>query len=211
VREGAGSISGAQIKLRMEDSPNIIASAVADAEGNYIITLLPEKETDYVLEITKPSYLLNSIALLHTDQPGFRKSTSEVAATENVLQIHTSLTPVVVEAEQVLGGIYFDFNKTTLLPEHAIVLDKLYAFLKENPGIRLQISGHTDNINSPAINKTISHQRAQAVINYLTQKGISPHRLIASGYGDTQPVTINSRAINGQDVNRRVEMKILSK
>jgi outer membrane protein OmpA-like peptidoglycan-associated protein len=129
----------------------------------------------------------------------------------NSVDANTRLTEIKVGARQVLGGVYFEFNSARLLQESSIALDKLYQFLRENTSITMEVSGHTDNIGSPEVNKAISRQRAQAVVNYLVKKGIARRRLVAEGYGETQPIASNESALNGRDVNRRVEVTILSK
>jgi outer membrane protein OmpA-like peptidoglycan-associated protein len=57
----------------------------------------------------------------------------------------------------------------------------------------------------------MSLRRAQSVVNYIIQRGIPRRRVVAAGYGETEPITSNESALNGRDVNRRVEVKILSK
>jgi outer membrane protein OmpA-like peptidoglycan-associated protein len=76
--------------------------------------------------------------------------------------------------------------------------------------LNIEISGHTDNIGSAAYNKTLSEDRAKAVVNYLTKKGISADRLTYKGYGFDQPVAPNNTE-EGRQQNRRTEFKVLKK
>jgi outer membrane protein OmpA-like peptidoglycan-associated protein len=110
-----------------------------------------------------------------------------------------------------LGGVYFEFNSANLLPESNFVLDRLHEFLRQNPRIVMEIGGHTDNLGPSYVNKFLSQKRAQSVVNYLVQKGIPKNRLTSFGYGEAQPITTNDRELNGRDVNRRVEIKILKR
>ncbi len=108
-----------------------------------------------------------------------------------------------------LQGIKFDFNKATIKPESAPVLDEAAAMLENNPDIKVEIQGHTDNVGSRTYNLRLSQARAQAVVDYLVAKqGISTARLSARGYGFSMPVASNA-TVDGRAQNRRVEFVIV--
>ncbi len=88
-------------------------------------------------------------------------------------------------------------------------LDKLVQLLLENPSLKIEISGHTDNVGKPADNLTLSNNRAKAVVTYLLSKNIPVARLVAKGYGETKPVADN-KTEEGKALNRRTEMKVIS-
>jgi outer membrane protein OmpA-like peptidoglycan-associated protein len=77
----------------------------------------------------------------------------------------------------------------------------------ENPAYLLDINGHTDNVGDSNKNKTLSQNRANAVMNYLVSKGVASNRLKATGFGDTMPVGDN-KTTAGKAKNRRVEFKV---
>jgi outer membrane protein OmpA-like peptidoglycan-associated protein len=81
--------------------------------------------------------------------------------------------------------------------------------LKENPSLKIQINGHTDNVGKPSDNLKLSNNRANAVIQYLIGKGIDAKRLSSKGWGETQPLADNSNE-NGRAQNRRTEMKVVN-
>ena len=212
VSDAGGIIEGAQVIIRSEESRETLLSTTTDGEGRYNFRFIPGKSQDYVVEVYKEGYLLNSIAVLYNEKLDFRGNELELKSTMvNSVDADTRLTEIKIGARQVLGGVYFEFNSAKLLQESSIALDKLYQFLKENASVTMEVSGHTDNIGSPEVNKYISRQRAQSVVNYLVKKGIAKRRLVAEGYGETQPIASNESALNGRDVNRRVEVTILSK
>jgi outer membrane protein OmpA-like peptidoglycan-associated protein len=108
-----------------------------------------------------------------------------------------------------LKGIYFESGKATLRPESYAVLQDAAKILTDNPKIKVEIQGHTDNIGSEAFNQTLSEKRAYAVIDYLVKTlGIAPERLVAKGYGDTKPIASNETQ-EGRALNRRVDFVIL--
>jgi outer membrane protein OmpA-like peptidoglycan-associated protein len=72
----------------------------------------------------------------------------------------------------------------------------------------LEIAGHTDSVGDAAVNQKLSQRRADAVRKYLVQSGVSPARLKATGYGETQPVADNNSK-SGRKLNRRIEFRVL--
>src|SRR5438552_3908640 len=86
------------------------------------------------------------------------------------------------------------------------ILDIVAASLVANPDIKIEIAGHTDNTGSAATNTRLSQARAEAVRAYLASKGVAPDRMIAKGYGPTQPVAPNTTPA-GRAQNRRVELR----
>ncbi len=80
--------------------------------------------------------------------------------------------------------------------------------MQENPQVRGEISGHTDNVGDKKSNQELSLKRAKSVYEYLLQKGVEPNRLTFRGYGDSQPAAPNDTEENRQK-NRRIEFKFL--
>lgn len=109
-----------------------------------------------------------------------------------------------------LDNVLFDFDKAILKPFSKKELRKLAELLKKNRSLKIQISGHTDNIGTLKDNMDLSLRRVQAVIDFLTTEGIKTVRLVAKGWGETQPVTSNNTAM-GRALNRRVEFRVLTK
>src|SRR5690606_19724 len=90
-----------------------------------------------------------------------------------------------------------------------IELDKLSSLLSSNPNIKVEISGHTDNVGEKEYNLNLSKERAKSVYNYLVKKGINTDRLTYISHGDTKPVADNNTE-EGRAENRRTEYRILS-
>jgi OmpA-OmpF porin, OOP family len=102
-------------------------------------------------------------------------------------------------------GIHFDTGKAVIQPDSAPVLAEIAKLLQQNPDLKLRIEGHTDNQGAAAANQSLSEKRAQAVVAWLTAKGINASRLSAKGFGATQPVADNATD-DGRAQNRRVEL-----
>ena len=105
-------------------------------------------------------------------------------------------------------NVNFETGKWDLLPPALPELDGLAAFLKENPKVKVEIGGHTDDVGNDAYNQLLSQNRAESVANYMISKGIAPVRLTHKGYGETQPIAPNTSAA-GRLQNRRVECKVM--
>lgn len=106
------------------------------------------------------------------------------------------------------SGILFATNSSTLNTESRASLDKFAESLLNNPDTDVKIYGHTDSTGNDQINNPLSQRRAESVYNYLVSKGVSGSRMIAQGFGSTQPVADNS-TVEGRTQNRRVEIYIL--
>lgn len=130
------------------------------------------------------------------------------------------LTPISVEDEFTLKGIYYDLNKADIRTESEPVLDSLITLLNKYPKIVIEIGSHTDCRSSKEYNQTLSQKRAESVVDYLVSKGVNVNRLEAKGYGETR--LVNDCECEGTEVkrncteeehqqNRRTTFRIISK
>ena len=103
------------------------------------------------------------------------------------------------------GDMLFDTGGSTLKPGAQLLLDKLAAYLAQNPETRAIIEGHTDNVGSDAMNQGLSERRAAAVAAALQMRGIGIDRLEITGFGESYPVATNDTSA-GREQNRRVEV-----
>jgi len=134
-------------------------------------------------------------------------------ALERVRQLEKQLTEL--QAKQTdrglvltLGDVLFETGKATLLGGAMRNLDKLAQFLKDNPKKQILIEGHTDSVGSESFNMELSRNRAAAVRNALSNRGIAMSRMETEGFGKSRPVSSNDTAA-GRQQNRRVEIIIL--
>ncbi len=108
----------------------------------------------------------------------------------------------------VLIGVNFNLNSAKLKTESYPVLLYAIEILKNNPDMKVQVSGYTDNTGSEKYNLKLSQRRAETVMNYLVDHGISQDRLTAKGFGEADPIATNKTS-DGRGANRRIEFKIL--
>ncbi len=107
----------------------------------------------------------------------------------------------------VLENIFFEFDKSILLPQSYAELHNLINLLNKKPNMKIELSGHTDNKGKDKYNMELSLNRAKAVYDYLILAGVDKKRLKYKGYGAKQPIADN-KTEEGRAKNRRVEFKI---
>jgi len=194
----AEKIQLAKIEVIDLELSQVIATGLADTAGAYKIKI--PKKKDYGVEVTAKDYLFFvEIAYL-----------SQKQVFDSKVQANFQLDKIDVGAKMVLNNIFFETNKATIKPESEGELELLANLLIENPTIRLEISGHTDNVGSYRANQKLSEARAKSVVEYLVAKGVGSSRLEYKGYAFNQPVADNNTA-EGRAQNRRVEFKVISK
>jgi len=109
----------------------------------------------------------------------------------------------------VFENAYFGPNKTNIDPAAAKALDKNGMILKENPGLKVEVGGHTDSAGSEKANQKISEKRAQSAKKYIQDKfNISGDRMTVKGYGSKKPIA-DDKTNEGRAKNRRVEFKVI--
>lgn len=186
----------AQLEFIDVDQSKVVATTISNDTGSYTARL-PEGKA-YGVEINSKGYLF---FLDMVDLAG--------AEPEVPVQKDFNLEKVEVGTKVVLENIFFETNKATLKPESYPQLEQVLKFMNSNPSVRMEISGHTDNVGSLKLNTNLSQARADAVVKYLVERGIDPSRLDSKGYAFSQPIAPNDTA-DGRAKNRRVEFKILS-
>lgn len=184
----------AKMNLIDADKSQIVASTASDNEGNYKITIPAKKK--YAVEINCQGYLFFLEQIDLTPEKG------------DIITRDFKITKIEVGQKVVLRNIFFETAKTTLLPTSIDELNKVLKLMTDNPKLRLEISGHTDNQGSLQYNTVLSEGRAKAVVNWLVEHGIDPSRLEYKGYAFTQPIADN-KTKEGRAQNRRVEFKVL--
>ena len=132
---------------------------------------------------------------------------SEAVTVERVIR----LSKLVKGYSKVLHNLYFDFDKTILKDESYTELNKLEKMMSENSGMQIGIVGYTDKVGTEKYNIELSLQRALAVKNFLISKNIDTRRIKTGGLGSRFPLASNDDEKEGRELNRRVEMVILSK
>jgi len=177
-----------------------VTKAFSNSSGEFLVTLTSNH--NYLVNVSKPGFLFYSDNFSLKDKE---------ADYNKPYQLEIPLQPIDTGYTIELKNVFFDVNKWDLKPESKAELEKVVAFLKANPGLKVEFGGHTDNSGDKAFNKTLSTNRAKAVYDYVIQNGgIAATRLAYKGYSDTKPKVPNDSPEN-KAKNRRTELKVLGK
>lgn len=188
----------ARVRLQGLRDNVIVASSQAGA-GVTDFAIAGPQEKDYRLSVELDGYVfVNETVKL----PGAGPEPKTINRT-------VALRKLAVGVSGVLRNIYFDFDKWSFKNESYNELNKLERMMHQNPNIRVEISGHTDNIGTKNYNMFLSRKRAEAVKDFLTGKGIDARRIKATGYGESRPLASNDDEKEGRELNRRVEFLVI--
>ena len=189
--------------------PVIAKIDVIDLATDLVISTTASSDVDGTYRVRLPGKKSFMIDFRGT---GFLSDMKRIDIPENYTKefytLDMPLIKVKVGKKVVLNNILFQTGKALLTIGSYAELDRLLGILKDNPLMRIEISGHTDNTGSLALNSKLSEDRAKAVVEYLIQKGVDQGRLEFKGFGPQQPIADNKTA-EGRARNRRVEFKIL--
>ena len=176
-----------------------ITSASSDAaDGSFLVTV--PTGHDLGLHVVKDNYLFFS--------EYFSYSETRTAIEPYVRNI--PLQPIHEGSRVVLRNVFFETDSYTLQPESMPELERLRNLLLENPGLHIEIGGHTDSTGTYEYNLELSEKRAARVYYYLVEEGISKERLRYKGYADTQPIYTNQTE-EGRANNRRTEFRVFQR
>ncbi|TDX00673.1 OmpA family protein [Dinghuibacter silviterrae] len=196
-------LDGAKVSLIDTTAGKVVGQVTLDASGTYGFDLDDPGNFKVVME--KDNYFSKSLRV-HAD---------DMVPVDTLVDKEVCLRHYEPNRPIVLQNIFYDYNKATLRPESALVLDTLVTILDENPTMAIEMGAHTDGIGGEKYNLNLSDRRAKACVDYLISKGIDPARLTWKGYGKCCPIA--PEKINGKDnpagrqVNRRTEFSVLRK
>ena len=184
------------VELTDINSRKTVSRLQTDEDGNYLVTLPVGK--DYAFNINRKGYLFYSDNFSLAGHTGTADYTKDIP-----------LQPIEKGADIILKNIFFDTKLFELKTGSLAELDKIVALLIDNPNLKIEIGGYTDNVGQAKDNLLLSENRSKAVVNYLLQKGIKAQRLSSKGFGATKPIADNNTE-NGKAQNRRTELSVIS-
>jgi len=167
-------------------------TGTTDAAGKFSV-LIPKGDT-YFIKYKEYSQEADYSSMEIPDKPG--------------LYITNLTIKIEMPKTYTLQNVFFDTGKSTLKPVSFKALNDLVEVMKLKPTLTIEIAGHTDNVGTPDLNLKLSIDRANAVRDYIVKNGVSGTRVLAKGYGDTEPVADNSTE-KGKQENRRTEVRII--
>jgi outer membrane protein OmpA-like peptidoglycan-associated protein/tetratricopeptide (TPR) repeat protein len=193
----------AQITVTDNETGEIVGVYTPNAStGAYLFILQPGK--NYNITYEADEFLFSS--------ENFNVSDSSAYA---VINKPIELQPIKVGQKITLKNIFFASGQSELQPASKVELEKLRTLMTKRPELVVEIGGHSDAQGSDELNQKLSQKRAESVVKYLVDGGIDKRRLKAVGYGESQPIAVNTNPDGswnrqGMTLNRRFEFKILS-
>lgn len=181
------------ISLATGDTLRLVQS---DAQSGKFLLSLPLGES-YAAYVEEPGYLLYSANFsLENVEPGKH------------YDLEVMLNPFRSGSSITLRNVFFATDSYTLLETSKSELNRMVQLMKKNPGMQVEIEGHTDSEGSDGYNLTLSQNRAASVRTYLIQNGVPANSITAKGYGESKPVASNETE-EGRALNRRTEFRII--
>lgn len=200
VNADDGDLENAIVEIR-DTATNVIATGVVSANNNsYAVATQVQDENPQpvIVTIRKEGHTYDS-QLITAEQM------KAPIITKNA-EIKSIETGKVCD----LRDIYYETNSFSITPASRSVVALFVQFLKDNPTVKVEIQGHTDNIGNDAANQKLSEQRAKSVYDIAISQGIPANRLRYKGYGESQPIADNNTA-SGRAKNRRTVFLIYEK
>jgi len=180
----------------LDNGKSVVHSHADPVNGEFLITL--PANHDYALHVNHAKYLFYSETFsfrgLHSIDKPFLKD--------------IPMKKIKIGESVVLKNIFFESAKAELLSRSDVELDRLITLLLNNPGLKISVQGHTDNVGADAYNQALSENRARVVYEYLLSKGINKDRLSYLGFGKTKPIAANDTE-EGRSQNRRTEFVVI--
>lgn len=202
--------------LLIDYQQNVLDEMVVGADGKFNFRVYENE--NYELMAEKQGSDALSYYVTRMDYSTIGRSIPQEELVELVTDVTFDtvmyLEPIILEKAIVLENIYYEFAKWDITPIAAQELDKLVDILIDNPEISIELSSHTDSVDTEAYNIRLSQRRAESAVNYIIQAGISPDRMVAKGYGETMPIARNTNPDGtdnpeGRAKNRRTEFKVI--
>lgn len=188
----------ATIELYDNETEELLAEFSSNAEtGEFLISLPGGK--NYGISVRAEDYLFHSENI----------NISEASVAREIIN-DIRLKRVEVGESIVLNNIFFAVGSAELTPASYAELGVLHKLMTDNPSLKIQISGHTDNVGSAAVNQRLSEERARSVVEFLVGLGVDRDRLTYVGLGFERPIASNDTP-EGRSMNRRTEFEIVDK
>jgi outer membrane protein OmpA-like peptidoglycan-associated protein len=193
---GGNLVTDAAIEIRDSQMQEVARVDVDNYDGTYTAAVRSEEGEDFLLTVVKENTAMSTQYI-------------EGGKSSGIVEGKLEASPLEAGREYRLNDINFASNSSELDHVALAVLSAFTEFMADNPSVKVEIQGHTDEVGSAADNLALSSRRAEVVYQYLVDQGISPSRLSHKGYGKTRPIADN-RTEAGKAKNRRTVFVITS-
>lgn len=192
-------------KQTKEAIPNAVVNIIKDKEN--LLDVNVDKDGKYIFVAdcnTKYSFGGNKMYYY----PAVLKTITTSAKNNDTQTVVLEMNRILID----INTIYFDFDKHNIRPDAAVELDKVVAYMKKYPTLKVEVGSHTDSRGSAKYNEELSEKRAESTVEYIVSKGIDSNRITAKGYGERNLVNKCSNGVKctkeEHQLNRRTEFVI---
>ncbi|MBA3665291.1 MAG: OmpA family protein [Bacteroidetes bacterium] len=192
-------VSGAVVEITNTATKEKTNAVVDSITGKWMAAISLKKKDNIVITVKKDSVAFNSVVV-------DMKKISFTAPPPEIKLIVSKADP---GKSFVINNIYYNTNSADVKEESKLILEAFAEYLKENPNLKIEIQGHTDNVGNPKDNEALSTNRAYSIKQLLESYKIDGSRITAKGYGQSQPVADN-KTEEGRAKNRRTEFLIVA-
>lgn len=197
VRDEQGHVvRDATVSITYMDTRKTEVLKVDSLDGHYAAVVNLKAGSDVIVTVKKPDHVFDS-----------RSFSIEDTARGGVARVDMKLEKIEVGKSYRVNDLKYATNSAEITQSSKYILDQLIVFLKENPSVKIEVQGHTDNVGDLESNMALSKQRAYSVVDYLQEHGVKTARLTAQGFGPTKPLASNDTEA-GKAENRRTAFVI---
>ena len=196
--EKGNRMEGGKVEILDATTKQKIDVVTDSVFGTYAAVINLKKTQDILITVKKDNYAFTS-QLVNIKDTTFKKP----------VKVDFDMKQIEMNQTYPLNNIYYETSSVDLRSESMIVLEKFVEFLKENPSVKIEIHGHTDNVGDDKSNMALSSDRAYTVLELLQKMGVSKEQTVGfKGFGKTNPVVSNDTE-EGRAKNRRTEFVIV--
>ena len=204
VKDEAGQVmKDAKVEIKSTSTKEEIGVVMDTASGNFVAVVNLKKHDEIIITTKKKGHAFNS-QVLEVKEAEFGKETAKP------IKLDFKVEEIKPNKAYKINNLNYAVGSADLESKSEIVIDEFVEFMKENPSVKIEIHGHTDNLGNPKDNQALSYERACNVRALLEKKGVSGTRLgDCKGFGSSKPIASNDTE-KGRAQNRRTEFKIIS-
>ena len=200
VTADEGDLENAVVEIRDTNANVISTGVISVTQGKYAVAaeVHHDKPQPLILNVKKEGYSFDTQIIKPEE------------ITEEIVEKDAEVKAVETGKVCDLRDIYYETNDYSLTQESKMLLAFFIEFLKENPTVKVEIQGHTDNVGRDDDNLLLSENRAKSVYDYVIEQGVDAKRLRYKGYGELNPIASNNTE-EGRAKNRRTVFLIYEK
>jgi len=190
----------ATVEIQNTTTKQVSHAVIDSANGSYLAVVSKKNNADYLITVKKEDYAFSSKVI----------SSKDLEPLAEPKEINLIVAEAKAGKSFIIDNIFYNTNSAELKTESKIIIESFAQYLKQNPTIKVEIQGHTDNVGNSKDNEALSNNRAYSVKALLEELKVDGKRISAKGFGSSNPLADN-KTEGSRALNRRTEFMILEK